>query len=354
MANRRRIKLNKVGLRYRAAVRRRERWRGGSNGQVFSQGVNMRNHIPPRSSSDHAGRPDIPLVSDSRALPARRDILGLLCALALPGSAQTAEPLFEIGALNHINIRASNPTRSAHFYQSLFGGRLQWIEKIPPNPTSPPAESWYLSLGQQFLSISPSFPALHLAPGLDHICPALRNYQPKTAAAKLKERGIAVMSGGGVWVRDPDGVIYQFVNYAGASKPAVAPPMAKPKAGDTPVPAAAPFVPVEIRQVTLRVADLNKTAGFLATVFGGEMAAGSTKQSRSFKFGDSVLRLIVEGTSGTSHSAGMDRFAIAVKDFSPDSARRALQEHGVKPHGRSGEVLFRDPDGIQVQLVSAA
>jgi catechol 2,3-dioxygenase-like lactoylglutathione lyase family enzyme len=307
----------------------------------------MRAHLPAPLFNERPGHTEIPFVSDSRVLPARRDILGLFIALALPGAAQTAEPIFEVAELNHINIRASNPTRSAHFYQSLFGGGLLWIEKIPPNPTSPPAESWYLSLGQQFLSISPSFPALHLGPGLDHICPALRGYQPKTAAAKLKERGIALMSGGGGWIRDPDGMIYQLINDAGDSKPAVAPGFAKPKAGDKPAPGPAPFAPVAIHQVTLRVADLNKTAAFLMTVFGGEMASPSAGQARNFKFGDSVLRLIASGSSGP---VGMDRFVIAVKNFSPDSARRALREHGVEPHGRAGEVRFSDPDGIQVQL----
>jgi hypothetical protein len=102
----------------------------------------------------------------------RRDLPWLLYALAVPGRAQQrAEPLLEVAALDHINIRASDPTRSAHFYQSLFGGELLWIEKIPPNPTSPEAESWYLKLGKHYLSISPAFPNLQLGPDLDHICP---------------------------------------------------------------------------------------------------------------------------------------------------------------------------------------
>jgi hypothetical protein len=63
----------------------------------------------------------------------RREILGLFCALAVPvvrAGAQRQERLFDVALLDHINIRASNPTRSAHFYQSLFGGNLLWIESI--------------------------------------------------------------------------------------------------------------------------------------------------------------------------------------------------------------------------------
>src|ERR1700687_4122036 len=95
----------------------------------------------------------------------RREILGLFCALAVPvvrAGAQRQERLFDVALLDHINIRASKPPRSAHFYQSLFGGNLLWIESIPPNPGSPAAESWYLELGQQFLSISPTFPERNL------------------------------------------------------------------------------------------------------------------------------------------------------------------------------------------------
>jgi Glyoxalase/Bleomycin resistance protein/Dioxygenase superfamily len=47
--------------------------------------------------------------------------------------------LFDVALLDHINIRASNPTRSAHFYQKLFGGNLLWIESIPPNPDTSPS-----------------------------------------------------------------------------------------------------------------------------------------------------------------------------------------------------------------------
>src|SRR5712672_3116212 len=92
-----------------------------------------------------------------------------VCALGLSVatvSAQAPAKLFDVALLDHINIRASNPTRSAHFYQSLFGGDLLWIESIPPNPGSPAAESWYLELGPQFLSISPTFPDRNLPAGL--------------------------------------------------------------------------------------------------------------------------------------------------------------------------------------------
>ena len=281
----------------------------------------------------------------------RREVLVLFCALAVRGRAQGREPLFDVVVLDHINIRASNPTRTAHFYQRLFGGDLLWMESIPPNPASPAAESWFLSLGQHFLSISPTFPDLQLAPGLDHICPAVRGYQGAgAAAAKLAERGIDTVSDDSGWIRDPDGMIYQFRNDANASHPAVLP--GTPKAGDTPAPGPAPFASVAIRAITLRVADLNKTAEFLATVFGGAMTSPATRDARHVRFGDCLLRLIPRTPSGASSPVGMDRFAIAVKGFAAEWVRRALRQRGIEPHenGRPGEVHFADPDGIQVQL----
>jgi catechol 2,3-dioxygenase-like lactoylglutathione lyase family enzyme len=277
-----------------------------------------------------------------------------LCALAVPVRAQIKERLFEVVALNHINIRASSPTRSAHFYQRLFGGDLLWIESIPPHPAEPAVESWFLSLGQNYLSLTPTtFPDRNVPPGLDHICPAVRGYQSGAAAAKLTEHGIDTLADG--WIRDPDGMLYQLRDYASAQKPGVPNPQAKPKVGDTLAPGPTAFAPVAIRELTLRVADLNKTAEFLTTVFGGEMASSDPRDARTFTFGDCLLRLVPRTASGASARVGMDGFAIAVKDFSAGSARRALRQRGIEPddNSRPGEVHFADPDGIHMQLMAA-
>jgi catechol 2,3-dioxygenase-like lactoylglutathione lyase family enzyme len=281
----------------------------------------------------------------------RRDLLGVVCALAVPGPAQAAAPLFEVAALDHINIRASNPTRSAHFYQSLFGGELTWIESIPPNPTSPAAESWYLMLGRHFLSISPAFPNLQLGPGLDHICPALRGYQAVAATSMLKERGIETLSGGGLWIRDPDGMLYQLRDDRSGG-PARPPAQTKLKAGDPPAPVTAPFTPVGIDQLALRVADLNKAAAFYDSVFGNAAPSGPA-QSRSYRFGDCTLRLTARQPALSSGTGSMERMVIAIENFSTGRARRALQDRGISLQGDSNAVRFADPDGIPVQLVSA-
>ena len=289
-------------------------------------------------------------MKPSFGLVRRRDVLGVVCALAVPGRAQAGEPLFEVAALDHINIRASNPTRSAHFYQSLFGGELTWIESIPPNPTSPAAESWYLMLGRHFLSISPSFANLQLGPGLDHICPALRGYQAAAAAAVLKERGIETLSGGGIWIRDRDGMLYQLRDDRSGG-PARPPAQAKPKTGDSPARASAPLTPLAIDQLTLGVADLNKAATFYDSVFGSAAPSGPG-ESRSYRFGDCIVRLAARQPASSSGTGSMERMAIAIENFSVVRARRALQDLGVSFQGDSNAVRFADPDGIPLQLVS--
>lgn len=306
------------------------------------------------SSEEQAGHHEVSPANSGMVLR-RRDFLGLFFAVAVPVAAQRADPLFEVVTVNHINIRVSNPTRSAHFYQGLFGGELGWIESIPPNPESPSAESWFLSLGQQYLSITPTFPNLKLGPGLDHICPALRGYEPTSAAINLNQRDIQPMASPEVWIRDPDRMIYQLRSAAIASKPGAPPGGAKPKAADISAPGPAPFAPVGVRELVLRVADLNKTAEFCRTVFGGEIESLASDDAKTFKFGDCVLRLIPRAASGASSSLGMDRLAIAVKDFSAGSTRSALSQLGInsRDNGRPGEVHFGDPDGIHVQLVSS-
>ena len=293
-------------------------------------------------------KPGLSFASDSRLR--RRDLLALAGALALPARAEQPAHLFTVAALDHINIRASNPAKSAHFYQSLFGGELLWIANIPPNPTSPAAESWYLMLGLHFLSISPTFPNLNLGPGLDHISPALHDYQPAAATAKLNERGIEVQSGGGVWIHDPDNFLYQLRDDRKGG-PARPPGQAKPKAGDTPAPASAPFMPVGIGEITLRVRDMNKSVAFYENVFSVTAGPSDAHGLRRFRFGDSGLALMPSQSSG---AGTMERLAVAVKDFSAGSARRALRGRQIDLLGSDGEVIIPDPDGIHVQLTPPA
>jgi catechol-2,3-dioxygenase len=169
----------------------------------------------------------------------------------------------------------------------------------------------------------------------------------------LKERGIEALSdrGGGVWMRDRDGMLYQLRDDRGGG-PARPPAQAKPKAGDTPATAPAPFAAIAIRDITLRVADLSKAAEFYENVFGVTAAPADRRQSRNFLFGDSNLRLVSPPLSTESNGGLLERLSIAVRDFSADRAGRISRDRGIPPRGENGLVVLSDPDGIAVELTA--
>src|SRR5262249_52080890 len=114
-----------------------------------------------------------------------------------------------------------------------------------------------------------------------------------------------------------------------------------------------PFSAIAIREITLRVNDLAVSAAFWTTVFGNEVSSAAGAQSRTFMFGTTAVRLIPRAAAGASAGAGMDRFGVAVTDFTPGSAMGALQQRGIQAtdNGRSGEVHVVDPDGIHCWLL---
>ena len=102
---------------------------------------------------------------------------------------------------------------------------------------------------------------------------------------------------------------------------------------------------------------MKRSGSFYGRLFGLEAELPASSRGRAVKIGDMVLILLLPGTpSGTSAGPGLDHFSVAIKDFAADSARRALRERGIDSYDRNhaGQVYFRDPDGIQVQLASPA
>ena len=184
---------------------------------------------------------------------------------------------------------------------------------------------------------------------IDHIAPAVRGFTGSTAAVPIMSaHGLEIVGNNAGWIRDPDRVMYQLSDTSPARVP-VGPQFAQVlmKAGER---LGTAFVPLAIRDITLRVAALNRTGDFLATVFGGEVKPDSAATGRSFTFGRSEIRLIPR-TSGMPNDVSLDHLTIATKDFNVDAARRALEQRGIQSQndGRGG-VVFADPDGIQVHL----
>jgi catechol 2,3-dioxygenase-like lactoylglutathione lyase family enzyme len=288
------------------------------------------------------------------AIP-RREFFKLLGVIALTRRARRAEPILQAAALDHFNIRVSGVAKSAAFYHKLFGGELLRVNSIPANPNSPPGEAFYLRTGESYLVISPAF--AQSPPGLDHICIGIREYDPEMTKTKLEQNGFTPQrANDDLWVRDPDGLLIQLRSPGGwgrlgATRGALPAP---PEITARDVPA---FTPASINQISLSVADLNRSGGFYGRLFGPETESPVSSRVRNLKVGDMVLSLLPPTTpSRTSMGPGVDHIGVGVKDFTADSARRALRERGITSYdrGQAGQVYFRDPDGIQVQLASPA
>lgn len=285
--------------------------------------------------------------------PSRRDILRLLCAVAATGPAALAEPLLQAASFDHLNLRVSNPAHSAALYHALFGGELLRVASIPANPSSPPGEAYYVPTGESYLVISPAF--AQSPPGLDHISVGLRDYDAEKVKATLEQRGIAAeRNREDVWVRDPDGLPIQLRSPGGWGRL-----MATRGAAPAEISAGAgpPFTPAAILQIAVSVGDRNRSGDFYGRLFGAGTGARAAKRAMNVKFGGAVLALLPP-TAAPKASTGLrlDHITIGVKDFKPDSVRRRLRELGIESYdpNHAGRVFFRDLDGIQLQLASAA
>jgi catechol 2,3-dioxygenase-like lactoylglutathione lyase family enzyme len=288
------------------------------------------------------------------AIP-RREFLKLLSVTALARQARRAESALQAAALDHFNIRVSDAAQSAAFYHTLFGGELLRVKSIPANPTSPPGEAFYLRTGESYLVISPAF--AQSPPGLDHICMGIRDYDPEMTKTKLERTGFTPQrSNDDLWVRDPDGLLIQLRTPGGwgrlgATRGALpAPP--EITAHDV-----SAFTPTSINQISLSVSDLNRSAGFYGRLFGAEAESPTSSRAGNVTVGEMVLTLLAPAApSGTSTGPGLDHIGVGVRDFTADSARHALRERGINSYDRNhaGQVYFRDPDGIQIQLASPA
>jgi catechol 2,3-dioxygenase-like lactoylglutathione lyase family enzyme len=174
---------------------------------------------------------------------------------------------------------------------------------------------------------------------------------------RLEQNGFTPQrSNDDLWVRDPDGLLIQLRSPGGwgrlgATRGALTAP---PEITAHDVPA---FTPTSINQISLAVADLNRSGAFYGRLFGPETESPVSSRVRNLRLGDMVLTLLSPAApSGTSTGLGLDHMGVGVKDFTADSARRALRERGITSYDRdhAGQVYFRDPDGIQIQLAGPA
>ena len=127
-------------------------------------------------------------------------------------------------------------------------------------------------------------------------------------------------------------------------------------------PAAAPFPGRTLNHLTLRVSDTERSIAFYQKLFGISVL------TRQHEGGTAVLPigntqyLILHGSDVAPH---LNHFCIGIDNFDPDKTIKTLAEFGIKGNvnmrpsedsrpptkaGPAAELLFRDPDGLPVQI----
>jgi catechol 2,3-dioxygenase-like lactoylglutathione lyase family enzyme len=143
---------------------------------------------------------------------ARREFLGALVGLTygvVRPSATRAHALLPARNLTHVNIRVRDVKESERFYRELFG--------LPPVHDVVGA-AYALDLpGGGFISLCPlNNPDCGLkdppTPGdIDHFGLGVANFQAKTTARQLNERGLETYdAGSSVFIKDPNGTWIQI------------------------------------------------------------------------------------------------------------------------------------------------
>jgi len=251
--------------------------------------------------------------------------------------------------VDHINLRGTDVARSARFYNSLFGGPILRVASIPANPTSPAGEAFYIQTGDSYLVVSPAFEPDK--PGLDHICFGVNDYAAEPVATRLRMAGIMTLAANrpgadvDVWARDAGGIFVQLRSPGGWAR------LSTNRGG---IPAegfagSGAFSVVSVKRIGLQSTNAGRSGDFYGRLFGTELRARGSAQTRDFAIGGSVLSIAQSPLPGQDDV--LDFIEFGVKAFSPNVVRQTLRERGILAESVGGRQLhINDPDGIAVRL----
>jgi catechol 2,3-dioxygenase-like lactoylglutathione lyase family enzyme len=267
--------------------------------------------------------------------------LGALPAMHCAGAAEAA--LLRPASLDHVNIRVTNPARSAEFYAGLFDTPVLRNPALRARPTSPPSEAFFLRMGEGYLAISQAFPPE--MPDLDHYSVGLYDYDQAKLAAKLQGSGIAAEQRSvDIWARDLDGSYLQLRAPGGWARQTATPFTGTARVGPA-------LSPLSMSRIGIRSADLARAGDFYGRLYGTEIASAASNRSRAFAMGDCVLALI-----SSQSGPALDHIRFAVKDFTVDKATGILRERNIDLDARAapGTVRIKDLDGLALEIASAS
>jgi catechol 2,3-dioxygenase-like lactoylglutathione lyase family enzyme len=135
----------------------------------------------------------------------RRELVGLLAALAAAPRVGTAQPAAALRAatLNHASLVVSDLERSVAFYQRVFGLPVKSTQQGGVN----------LAVGDAFLGVYQG--GADAMPHINHVCFGLRDFDPAATVAALEAQGLPAESRTRdgvtqVYTADPDNLRVQL------------------------------------------------------------------------------------------------------------------------------------------------
>jgi catechol 2,3-dioxygenase-like lactoylglutathione lyase family enzyme len=179
---------------------------------------------------------------------------------------------------------------------------------------------------------------------VDHICAGIVGFSQSGTKSYLDERGISSRETNvGRYVTDPDGIQVQLWTENSWKALSNASPEAPASAE------AAVFRPLGLDHILLRVSDMDKSAAFYEKVFGVAPQRSASPVRMWFQIGSGRL-----GLSPVGAGPGVDHFCVAVASYDHGPVAKQLQDRGatIEPGETPGALMFRDADGLLVQVTA--
>ena len=271
----------------------------------------------------------------------RREALSVIGAGMFSAARPSAQgPSLEFDAVDHVEFYVSQVERTRDFLAMVFGNTFL---------KNASASKSYVKIGSAYLA----FERPRTAGGpliTDHVSVAIRNIEMARVHTFLDSHGIAYRdypSGRDTAIVDGDGVRTQLSPENGWS--VLKPPTFVADA--VVLQEEAVFRPTGIEHVLLNVADPEASAGFYEKVLGPVSLRNNNRVW--FRVGRSRIGLL---KTPEGQRPGVNHFCVSAEPFNYDAvvARLAALGAKVEPPELPGAPSFRDPDGMLVQVSTAA
>jgi catechol 2,3-dioxygenase-like lactoylglutathione lyase family enzyme len=276
------------------------------------------------------------------AILTRRDLAKTLAGVAATAALRAEDPKPAASGVDHVKLRVANSGASALFYYSLFGGEIISVRNSTL-PDSPLVTEFFLKIGGLH------FPYLVFAqvragelPGLDHI--SLLVDDPSAVRATLVQRGVSLIPPGD-WFHDADRNLLELMSGPSFGIQAQNMRVALPAnlAGIRPA-----FSAASVTRLCLRSADVARSVAFFRSTFNQPSSHPVAPGAEAILCGHTSLEI---RPIATAQIPGLDRLIIAINGVGLTRARRVLEQRGIPLYGSRNEVLFRDPDGNELQVI---